>query len=307
MSETERKVAIITDDPGWHGEQLKLSLKKYGLKSSYFSLCDFLIEIDKKNSSIEFPGFNGLPSGIFVRGVPGGTLEQVIFRLDILHALQDLGVAVYNSPRAIERTVDKTLTSILLAHAGLPTPKTWVCESKYKANKIIERECISNKKIVLKPLFGSQGIGIHLINHTQGLIHDEKFAGVYYLQEYIERKNTNFSDIRVLVVDGEAKAAMSRHGHNWVTNRAQGAICKFLELNKEISSLSEAACNVLNIDYAGVDLIEDKDGQLNIIEVNSIPAWYGLQKVVNFNIADCLIESFVKNITNKNSRSVYAN
>ena len=100
---------------------------------------------------------------------------------------------------------------------------------------------------------------------------------------------------------------MSRHGHNWVTNRAQGAICKFLELNKEISSLSEAACNVLNIDYAGVDLIEDKNGQLNIIEVNSIPAWYGLQKVVNFNIADCLIESFVKNITNKNCRSVYAN
>ena len=139
------------------------------------------------------------------------------------------------------------------------------------------------------------------------MIYDEKFAGVYYLQEYIERKDDNFKDIRVLVVDGTAKAAMTRHSNDWITNRARGASCELLELNEKLSYLSETACKVLDIDYAGVDLIEDKNGSLHIIEVNSIPAWFGLQKVVNFNVSDCLIKSFIKKITKNNSLSACTN
>ena len=235
-----------------------------------------------------------------MRGIPGGTLEQVIFRLDLLHALHDSGVTIFNTPKSIEKTVDKPLTSILLSRAGLPTPRTWICETINQANKILKREASSNKKMVLKPLFGSQGIGIHLIDQNTGLVHDEKFGGVYYLQEFIERKNNNFKDIRVLVVDGVAKGAMTRQSENWLTNRAQGANCESLELNQDISELSETACKVLEIDYAGVDIIQDMDGKFHIIEVNSIPAWYGLQRVVDFNIADCLIESFVKQIVKNN-------
>jgi RimK family alpha-L-glutamate ligase len=218
-----------------------------------------------------------------------------------LHALQDLGIVIYNAPKAIERTVDKPLTSLLLGRSGLPTPKTWICETTKRANEILENESSNSKKLVLKPLFGSQGIGIHLIDKVTGLVHDEKFAGIYYLQEFIERKDNDFTDIRVLVVDGIAKAAMTRRGESWITNRAQGANCEFLELNQDLTSLSEAACKVLDIDYAGVDLIQDKDGSFYIIEVNSIPAWYGLQKVVSFNIADCLVESFIKNIAKNSS------
>ena len=301
MDDISRKVAIITDDPGWHGKQLTTSLKDRGLEGCYLSLTDCLIEITEDACDIKLPGFENLPLGIFVRGIPGGSLEQVIFRLDVLHALQDLGIAIYNSPKAIERTVDKPLTSLLLARSGLPTPKTWICETTKRANEILENESSNSKKLVLKPLFGSQGIGMHLIDKATGLVHDEKFAGIYYLQEFIERKNNDFTDIRVLVVDGIAKAAMTRRGKSWITNRAQGANCEFLELNQDLTSLSEAACKVLDIDYAGVDLIQDKDGSFYIIEVNSIPAWYGLQEVVSFNIADCLVESFIKNIAKNSS------
>ena len=300
MNKICRKVAIITDSPGWHGEQLKTSLKDRGINCCYLSLTDCLIEITGDINDIKLPGFKELPLGIFVRGIPGGSLEQVIFRLDLLHGLYNSGVTIYNSPKSIEKTVDKPLTSILLSRAGLPTPKTWICETIDQANKILERESSRNKKILLKPLFGSQGVGIHLIDKNTGLVHDEKFGGIYYLQEFIERKNNNFKDIRVLVVDGVAKAAMTRQSQNWLTNRAQGANCEPLGLTQDLSELSEMACKILEIDYAGVDLIEDKNGRLHIIEVNSIPAWYGLQKVVDFNIADCLIESFVKHIVKNN-------
>ena len=300
MDESQKKVAIITDDPGWHGRQLTAALKEHGLESQYLSLMDCVIEIGGEGKELSFPGFEQMPLGFFIRGVPGGTLEQVIFRLDILHALNDSGITVYNSPRSIERTVDKPLTSLLLSRAGLPTPTTWICESVEHANSVLEKETGNGKKLVLKPLFGSQGIGVHLVDKESGLIHDEKFAGIYYLQRFIERKNNEFTDIRVLVIDGVAKAAMLRRGTDWLTNRAQGASCETIKIDEQIAELAISACKVLDIDYAGVDLMQDKDGNFYIIEVNSIPAWYGLQKVVDFNIASCLIDSFVKHINQNN-------
>ena len=300
MRESQRKIAIVTDDLGWHGRQLTKSLKEHGFDSQYVSLTDCIIEINGEGKEVSFPGFDTLPLGVFVRGVPGGSLEQVIFRLDILHALINSGVTVYNTPRAIERTVDKPLTSLLLNRAGLPTPTTWICETHEHAKSILNKETANGKQLVLKPLFGSQGIGIHLVDDKSGLIHDEKFAGIYYLQRFIERQDNQYTDIRVLVIDGIAKAAMLRRGQEWLTNRAQGAICEPLVMNKNIADLAESACKVLDIDYAGVDLMQDINGKFYIIEVNSIPAWYGLQGVVDFNIASCLIDSFIKHIAENN-------
>jgi tetrahydromethanopterin:alpha-L-glutamate ligase len=308
VEQSQRKVAIVTDDPGWHGRELVNALKDHGLDGQYLSLTDCTIEIGGDNPELHFPGFDDqTPLAFFVRGVPGGSLEQVIFRLDILHALHDSGVTVFNTPRAIERTVDKPLTSLLLSRAGLPTPRTWICESPEHALDILDKETGNEKQLVLKPLFGSQGIGVHLVDKDSGLIHDDKFAGIYYLQRFIERKNNEFTDIRVLVIDGIAKAAMLRRGDDWITNRAQGATCEAIKIDSEIAQLAESACKVLDIDYAGVDLMQDKNGQFYIIEVNSIPAWYGLQNVVDFNIASCLIDSFVKHIAENNQLKACSN
>src|SRR5205085_2990276 len=65
---------------------------------------------------------------LLVRGLPRGSLEQVIFRVDALHVLATHGVRCVNSPRALERTVDKSWAGALLASAGVPTPPTIVCE-----------------------------------------------------------------------------------------------------------------------------------------------------------------------------------
>ena len=142
MEELSRQVAIITDDPGWHGRELQTALKDHSFESQFISLSDCVLHITTGGDDLQLPGFDKLPLGVFVRGVPGGTLEQVIFRLDMLHALHDIGVTVYNTPRAIERTVDKPLTSLLLSRAGLPTPQTWICESSEQAQAILERESV---------------------------------------------------------------------------------------------------------------------------------------------------------------------
>lgn len=304
MVDSLPKIAIVTDDPGWHGRQLKEALTAHGLSSQYISSIDCLINIDETGTHINLPGFEHSPLAVFVRGVPGGTLEQVIFRLNILHALADMGIVVYNNPRGIERTVDKAMTSFLLKQAGIPTPNTWVCEAKEQAESIYQRECGQGKKLVMKPLFGSQGIGVHLLDADTGLIHDESFAGVYYLQSYVDCGQKDAFDIRVFVINGKAISAMTRRSKTWITNRAQGAQCEYLKLDNDLSRLSQAAVKAVGIDYGGVDLISDASGRLQVIEVNSIPAWWGLQKVTDFNIASCLIDDMVNRFSDTDKLTV---
>jgi len=297
VTNSQPQIAIITDDPGWHGSELLSALRHHGLGGCYLSLTECSLTFDETDHLVRLPGFeNRLPLGVFVRGVPGGTLEQVIFRLDILHALVNLGVTVYNDPRAIERTVDKALTTFHLKRAGLPTPATWVLESAGEAEAICRREFCRGRQLVLTPLFGSQGLGVHRITPETGLIHDEDFAELYYLQAYVGSEDSDWQDIRVFVIDGKARAAMRRHGNNWITNRAQGARCEAMPLDAGIVQLAEDAVRAIDIDYAGVDLIPDREGNLTIIEVNSIPAWWGLQSVTDIPIAESLIDHFIRRI-----------
>ena len=301
----QQQIAIVTDDPGWHGRELIVALGHHGLGARYVSLPECQFVFDDADMMVCMPGFlHKLPLGVFVRGVPGGSLEQVIFRLDILHALVNFGIVVYNEPSAIERTVDKAMTTLLLKQAGIPTPDTWVLESTEKAVTVCAREFARGRALVFKPVFGSQGAGVRLITGATGLITDERFAGLYYLQSFVDRGSNDWYDIRVFVIEGKARAAMRRRGISWITNRAQGARCEPLALDAGLTQIAEAAAHAIRIDYAGVDLIPDASGQLQVLEVNGVPAWWGLQSVTDFNIAGCLVDHFIRRIGETQTLSV---
>ncbi|MCI0399967.1 MAG: RimK family alpha-L-glutamate ligase [Gammaproteobacteria bacterium] len=293
MTEGRQYIAIVTDEPGWHGRKLKDAFASRGFGVVFLSLNDCRIELTGELPSLILPGFNGaLPVGVFVRGVAGGTLEQVIVRLDILHMLRQMGITVYNDARAIERTVDKAMTSFLLKHAGIPTPATWICESDEQARAIIMREISQGRALVCKPVFGSQGVGVKLVDTKDGLTPQEITGGVYYLQAYIDRGENNWYDWRVFVIGGRASAAMIRRGTGWITNRAQGARCEAATIDGELQRMAEAASRAVDIDYAGVDLVRDRHGNLYVIEINGIPAWKGLQEVCSLDIGGCLADHF---------------
>ena len=290
------EVVILTDDPGWHGARLREAFIAHGIEPGFASLRDCRFDLHHPGRSVVLPGFEDrLPDGVFVRGVPGGTLEQVVLRLDVLHALKLLGVAVYNDGRAIERTVDKAMTSFVLANAGIPTPATWATESRSEALAVVRAEAASGRELVIKPLFGSQGVGLKRISAPDDLPPGEGYDGVYYLQRFIESGSEAWHDWRVFVINTVAVAAMKRHGKSWITNVSQGGTCAPADLSEhaEILSLAQKACGALQMDYAGVDLIRDRNGRIHVIEVNGIPAWKGLQSVTTDSIARMLVNDFV--------------
>ena len=207
-----------------------------------------------------------------------------------------------NKASSIEKSVDKSVTSYLLRKNNIPTPNFWVTESLFKAKKIITQNNQSGKKIVLKPLFGSQGQGLILFgtdkNSVTKLSFSDTKGGVFYLQQFVPTKyNVNPHDYRVFVIKNKAIAAMKRIGKTWIHNKAMGAQCEKIILTKNLKKIAENATKVLDLDIAGVDLIPDetiKEG-FQIIEVNGIPAWKGLQSVCEFNVTKRMLDLLLEN------------
>ncbi|WP_221064853.1 ATP-grasp domain-containing protein [Methylomagnum ishizawai] len=291
------RIAIVTDDPGWHGKRLREALATHGYDYRYISLTACRLDLETENFPVGLPGFDDrLPDGVFVRGVPGGSLEQVVFYLDILHALSLLGIPVYNEGRAVERTVDKAMTSFLLHRAGIPTPPAWALADPDAARHIAERELSAGHGVVSKPLFGSQGQGLRRYQTLDDLAEFSPDNGLFYLQRFVHCGEQPH-DFRVFVIGDKAVAAMRRCGVTWLNNVHQGARCEPVRLdNRLLCRLAEDAVKALDMGYAGVDIIRDEHGRYSVLEVNSIPAWKGLQSVSEVSIADLLVEDFLRRL-----------
>ena len=288
------RIAVITDDPGWHGKRLKEALSAKGHEAVFLSLTECALIIEDRQLPIRMKGFEDrLPEGVFVRGIPGGSLEQVTFYLDVLHGLERLGITVYNGARAIERTVDKAMTSFMLHQAAIPTPAVWVTRDEALALAIAKREIKAGHGVVQKPLFGSQGIGLRRYQQLDELSAFSDDQGIFYLQRYVDSGETSH-DFRVFVIGGKAVAAMRRSGVSWLNNVHQGALCEAVHLDDiRLSRLAEEAVAILDMAYAGVDIIRDRHGRYFILEVNSIPAWKGLQTVTPIAVAERLVDDFL--------------
>lgn len=290
------RLLVFTDGPGWHGAELQRAFAARGWETRFGSLRNCRFCLDGAGPGLELPDFGeDLPDAVFVRGIADGSLEEVVLRLDVLHALDALGVTVYNDGRSIERTVDKAMTSFLLRRAGIDTPATWVVSDSQQANQIVMSEHLRGHVLVCKPLFGSQGRGLHRLGAGDRTPEFESVSGVYYLQRMIET-GAGWYDWRVLVIGGRAVAAMRREANDWVTNVAQGARCRAEPLTEDLASFAERAVRAVGAQYGGVDLMRDSSGRLWVIEVNGVPAWRALQQVSNVDLAGALADGLLARV-----------
>jgi RimK family alpha-L-glutamate ligase len=299
------RIGLVVCSTDWHARVLTRAFAALGATSSPVRLtnCAFATA---SPGGLAIEGFaNELPDAVLVRDMAGGTFEAVTLRLGILHAAREAGVLVWNDARAIEHCVDKSMTSFRLAHAGLPTPPTWVVESRDAAAAIVAREA-AHAPLVLKPLFGSQGRGLRLVRTPDDLPAPEAVHGVYYLQRFVGVDRDGFRDFRLLVSRGRVVAAMARHSRDWITNVKQGGRPVAVAANEEMRDVAVRAAAAVGASFAGVDALYDGDGRLTVLEVNSMPAWSGLQKVTPFDIAAALAGDLIAAAAERLMRGVGA-
>lgn len=288
------RLAIISSGKGWQSEELRDAALRRGWEAHFLppkAFSVFLPAFKMVNSEIDVLGYDAF----LVRSIPFGSLEQIVFRLDALYLLEMLGKPVVNSPFVIEKTVDKLYTSMLLSKNGIPTPKTVVVERFSDA--MVWFKALGGD-VVVKPLFGSNGLGIVRVN-DEDMAHRvfrvlELGRYVFYMQEFIHHNN---EDIRVFVTGDGILSAMIRRGSSWKTNIYQGATPLPLDPPKEIKELCLFILSLLKADYLGIDLLLSEDGKLYVIEVNGIPGWRGLQSVTKVRIADVILSCVEKKLS----------
>jgi tetrahydromethanopterin:alpha-L-glutamate ligase len=298
------RVALFAESADRPAMRIAAALTQLGAEPVRVSLkaCGYDM---RARSGLSLPGFDGgLPDAALVRGVPAGTFEQVTLRLGVLHGLREAGVMVWNDARAIEACVDKSMTTHRLVQAGLASPLTFTAQGREEAAEIAARECVGGVSLVLKPLFGAQGYGLRRIHSPDDLPAEEEVGSVYYLQHFVEPAGEHWRDYRLFVCAGRVIAGMTRIGSSWITNVKQGGTPQAAILTADLVDTAERAARAVGADYAGVDLIRGRCGTLFTLEVNSMPAWSGLEAAnPGLAVADVLAERFLAALAQRGATS----
>ena len=294
------RIPILSARSGWHVEELRRAFRERDHEA---------VEVRYEHLRARFGRETRIEAGgvclsdaaaVLPRIIPDGSLEQLICRVDLLHALEERGVCVVNPAATIERTVDKGWTTALLAAAGLPTPETVVCESVEAAIQAF-REM---QDVILKPLFGSMGLGMLRLKEEEAAWRVfrtvERIRGVFYLQKAIDHGGR---DLRAFVAGDRVIAAIERQADGWCTSVARGARPKAIRLDEERTRLAITAAKAVGAIYAGVDLIDDRQGQTWVIEVNGIPGWRGLQQTTDIDVAGAIADEVLQRAEVKRRRS----
>lgn len=224
-----------------------------------------------------------------------GTLNRIMSHtrsVYVARLFEATGHQVINSSQVIETCGDKILTSLALARAGLPTPRTVVAVTPDAALQAIEA---IGYPAVVKPAVGSWGRLLSKVNDrdaAETLIEYKQAMrspthSVFYVQEYIDKPGR---DIRAIVLGDQVVAAVYRRSEHWITNTARGASTESCELTPELVKLALRAAEAVGGGMLAVDLIERSTGEVLVTEVNHTMEFHGLASVAEVDIAGLIVD-----------------
>lgn len=287
------RIAVLASPRSWYLQDLRRAAETGGEEIVQIDYAQLAADVSSgptvvRAGDIDLANFDC----VVPRTMPPGSLEQIIFRMDLLGCLEAAGQLIINPPRAIEVAVDKFLATAKLHAAGLPVPTTIVCQTVDQAFDAMQQ---LGGDVVVKPLFGSEGRGLARVSDPA--IAERVFrtlyqiSSVFYLQRFVHH---NGRDLRVLLIGNQPLAIERRHDTDWRTNIARGAQaiavdCTAPEMDLPIEMARKAAVAV-GASLAGVDLLRDPDGSWLVLEVNAVPGWKALSAALGLDVARAVID-----------------
>ncbi len=295
------QVAVLCSKDSWYFTDL---WRAAGMKLSVRALAFTQLCADVANDESTVASSGGVQlegfDAVLVRTMPPGSLEQVVFRMDVLGRLEAGGVTVINPPRAIEAAVDKYLATAKLQAAGLTVPETIVCQTSDDSLAAFEK---LGGDVVVKPLFGSEGRGITRVSDENLALRAfrmlEQLGAVIYLQRFVEHEGF---DIRLLIIGESVLAMRRRNAHDWRTNVSRGATAEAFVPDDALVGLARRAADAIGAPLAGVDLLPGRDGGLYVLEVNAVPGWKALSRVLDVDVARMVLDFVEARVRSKSPR-----
>ena len=224
--------------------------------------------------------------------------ETSYFTLAVLRHFERQGVMLINGSQAIESVADKLHTLQILSRSRLPIPKTILGKFPVDVD-LVEREL--GFPVVVKTLKGTRGAGVVLcndrlqFNDLADLLDGAKSGADFLFQQYISASHGR--DVRVLVVDGKAVAAMERRSSDgsFKSNISLGGHATRFDLPRDMAELAIRVAAALDLDVAGIDILFDTDGY-RICEANSSPGFQALEPACGINVPEIIFAAMRRNL-----------
>ena len=291
------RVLILSNRPDesdmFHTTQRFIEESKKQKMESYVLFVENGKIVDGKAYNNDDPNGFEISSKDTVAFIRGSVLNKDSY-MDMVSQLEKLNIPCVNSRDTIVMCGDKYWTSLRLADAGIPTPKTALLQSE----ELLEQSLaiVGDKyPLILKTLRGSKGVGVIFIESKRQLISiiqliwKQNPDSEVLLQSYIK---TDF-DVRVIMLNNKPIAAMKRlvvEG-DFRSNYSQGAKILEYELSEEEKLICVKANKTVGGIWTAVDFIPYKD-QIFVLEVNSSPGTAGIEKATKQNLIKDILEHF---------------
>src|SRR5437764_5604760 len=96
------QIAVLSAGNGWHVNDLRRAAGELGHHAEAVDFRRLSARVSHKSGASDALRFLDGYEAVLVRTMPPGSLEQVVFRMDLLHDLKGRGVRILNPPRAVE-------------------------------------------------------------------------------------------------------------------------------------------------------------------------------------------------------------
>lgn len=202
--------------------------------------------------------------------VPGGLPSDpgYVFRWGCTSTVPG-GATIVNSAAAIEQVNNKRSFRKLTADASL-APKTWLSVTEFTS------EPVADYPVILRRARHAQGRNLHVCNTLDQLqMAAAKYgSGNYYISKLIKK----VSEYRVAIVSGRVCWVAKKTPGNpndvaW--NVARGGRfdnVSFGDWPLKAVKIAIQAFNMTDLDFGGVDIMLDAEGNVYVLEINSAPS-----------------------------------
>lgn len=279
-------ILLTAEKQNWVPKQIVEYAKKAKLDTEIIDPMECYIHLSDENY-ISYKGTKFTGADIVI---PRLSEDNLDYKVAIINHLEKMGIAVLNSGQSMRTASNKIETQILLNANEIKTPKTALFTSDEQLGYAVES--IGGKyPVIVKTVFGTHGVGViradseaSLRSIVQQLL---KTNVEFMLQEYIEHKESG----RILLLNGEVLSSVMRTvpESDFRSNAHLGAELKAHKPSKEEIEVCKKSAELLGIKFAAVDYIVDGDNII-VFEVNGSPGYESMQKVVDIDITEKLID-----------------
>ena len=278
---------FVCQNDRWEADRIIEEAEVLGHGAELFFYDEISESIDNDEFSINID--LDKPDIVIFRSSRDGKRKYFTVANLIRDELLERGKFVFNYRGMKNYPFDKFTQQQILLKAKIPGVESYVVSNLSEIEKLIE----SRGELVAKPLYGSSGDRVELIKSVKQVGDLKIKLNEFVFQEVMEKGR----DYRVVVVGGMAIGAMERVAKRgeFVTNYSVGGAVYEVELKKSEILLAEKAAKVCNLEYAGVDLIRDKGGEMRVLEINRFAQYQGFEKATGINVARIIVEYCVKN------------